>query len=330
MRRTSLNDEPLIIATVDDSLCQFDPRSSVKTLTTKPRTSSKRYRTRSKTAKKKYRPSIRDMTITDRSHTDFFGIQGYKAPRNNVEKKDDGKTMISSFNRAKIVSMFSVRAEETKKLPGPTNYSSVIKWDKKVIKGGFLNKTKKVTMYDEAINKSKESPGVGKYKWNKPFKLRGYSRERSRRITFIDEIKIHGKEIPGHKYIKDVNTKEGKYKFGDSFVLKNSPNYSFRKMKKNKGRVQPSSTFIKEENGLLVSKKVSPMYYKANEAFLKTQKIVKNKYKFDKNKEKRYFDKILDNKKGIPGVGHYKNLERAKDKFTSRPVTCKGRSTGRK
>mmetsp|Transcript_15887 Transcript_15887/g.15631 ORF Transcript_15887/g.15631 Transcript_15887/m.15631 type:complete len:218 (+) Transcript_15887:270-923(+) len=217
------------------------------------------------------------MTITDRSHNEFFGIQGYKAPRKQVERNTDEKSMISSFNRAKIVSLFTVGAEEAKKIPGPTNYSSVLKWSKKAIKGGFLNKTKKITMYDEAISKSKESPGVGKYKWNKPFKLRGYSREKSRRITFIDEIKIHGKEIPGHKYVKDINTKEGKYKFGDSFLLKNSPNYSFRRIKKNKGKVQPSSVFLKEENGLLVSKKVSPMYYNANEAFLKTQKIVKNK-----------------------------------------------------
>jgi len=219
-RKISIIDQPLVNSTIDDSLCQFDQRRSINTLRENTKRSSRRYCSRAQTAKKKYKPSVRDMTITDRSHNEFFGIKGYKAPRNLIEKSTDSKRMISSFNRAKILSMFQVQAEEKKKIPAPCAYSSMIKWDKETIQGGFLNKKKRVTLYDELIRKSKESPGVGKYKWNKPFKLRGYSRERSRRVTFIDEMKVHGKEIPGPKYVKDRGIKKSKYKFGDSVVLK--------------------------------------------------------------------------------------------------------------
>ena len=63
------------------------------------------------------------------------------------------------------------------------------------------------------MNKSKDSPGVWKYKWNKPFEIRGYSRQRSRRSGYMDEVEWLSKEVPGHKYKIDYST-----------VLERSPN----------------------------------------------------------------------------------------------------------
>lgn len=330
IRRASVNDKPLLISTVDDDVLKLDANSSCRVLRQKSRGSSRRYNSRARTAKKKYKPTIRDMTITDRSHNDFFGIPGYKAPRNNFQSEKKDKSLISTFNRAKILSVFSVDAEKSKRYPAPSTYARVIKWDKAKIKGGFLNKTKKMTYFDELSQKSKLSPGVGKYKWNKPYKLRGYSRDRSRKTTFMDEIDALSKEVPGHKYIKDINSKDGKYKFGNSFILKNSPNYSFTKTKKVAGKRKSSSNFMRQENGIKVSLKVAPGYYKAEDSYAKTQKVVKNKLKFNKNKERRYFDQVLHDKKGIPGVGQYKKIESAKDKYVSRPITSKGRCSGRR
>lgn len=164
------------------------------------------------------------------------------------------------------------------------------------------------------MEKSKESPGIGKYKWNKPFEIRGHSRQRSRKIGFIDEVYAMSKEIPGHKYKIDYN------KFKDR-----APNYSFRKIRKPKEKT--AGSFIRDENGVLVNTKVGPAGYKWEDAFLKTQVICKNKLIFNKNKEKRYFDQLLDNKKFVPGVGLYKNLEKAY-RHTTRPSTAKVKSVG--
>lgn len=71
----------------------------------------------------------------------------------------------------------------------------------------------------------------------------------------------------------------------------------------------------------IVSTKVAPGYYKAEDSFTKTQVISKNKLLFNKSKEKRYFDAILEKKKDIPGVGGYKDLEKSFEK-ASRPVTA--------
>ena len=79
----------------------------------------------------------------------------------------------------------------------------------------------------------------------------------------------------------------------------------------------------------MISKKIAPGYYKAEDSFNKTQKVVKNKWLFTKSTEKRYVDKIISEKKSIPGVGHYKKLETGKD-FCSRPLTAKARLSGRK
>jgi len=80
---------------------------------------------------------------------------------------------------------------------------------------------------------------------------------------------------------------------------------------------------------VITSTKISPGFYSAESSFTKTQVISKNKLLFDKNKEKRYFDAILEKKKYIPGVGGYPNLEKAIDS-KSRPVTAKHRvSKGR-
>jgi hypothetical protein len=73
--------------------------------------------------------------------------------------------------------------------------------------------------------------------------------------------------------------------------------------------------------------KGGPGYYKIEDAFLKTQIICKNKLIFNKNKEKRYFDVVVDRKKYVPGVGLYKNLEKAIDKAV-RPQTAKVKAVG--
>jgi len=322
-----MNAEPLYISTIDDSAFKYDSRASWRTLKNARKTSSRRHKSRTKTARKRYKPSVRDMTITTRGFNDFFGIKGYKTPKNTVNTWNKDRSKISNFNRSKILSIFAEKAEEAKKYPSPTTYASVIKWDKAKIKGGILNKTKKISCIEEILIKSKDSPGVGKYKWNKPFKLKGYSGERTRKTTFMDEAKALSKLVPGHKYF---TTSKNKYGFSHSKILKNSPNYSFSRLKQNKEKVKTSSSFIRKDNGILVSRKVAPGYYKAEDSFSKTQVIVKNKYKFNKNKDKRYFDQILDNKKGIPGVGHYIKLESAMDNIISRPVTAKSRSLRRR
>ena len=183
------------------------------------------------------------------------------------------------------------------------------------IKGGRLNKTKKVSCTAEIMDKAKESPGIGKYKWAKPFEIRGHSRQRSRKIGFIDEVNAISKEIPGHKYKIDY-----------SKIMDRAPDYSFRKINKDKEKKE-SGSFIRNENGVLVNTKVGPAKYKCEDSFLKTQVICKNKLVFNKNKEKRYFDQIIDKKKFIPGVGWYKNIEKA-FKSVTRPSTAKVKAVG--
>ena len=164
------------------------------------------------------------------------------------------------------------------------------------------------------MNKSKNSPGVGKYKWNKPYEIRGHSKQKSREPGYIDNILSVTNEIPGPQY-----------KLNFDKILDRAPNYAFRKMPSNKGK--PPGTFLRNENGVLVNSKVGPAWYKCEDSFSKTQIICKNKLIFNKNKEKRYFDKIVDSKTFVPGVGKYTNLEKAL-KIVSRPSTAKVKSVG--
>lgn len=214
----------------------------------------------------------------------------------------------------KYQSFFEEHAERMKNIPGPNKYIKITNWNKKNIKGGNLNKSEHMSHTAEIMNRSKDSPGVGKYKWNKPFKIRGYSRQRSRKTTFIEEIEEVSRLIPGHKY-----------KLNSSLLLKRAPNYSFRQIKKSKERTKLPKNMVRDENGIVKSIKVAPGYYKAEDSYRKTQAVYKNKLMFNKNKEKRYFDQLLDNKKHIPGVGEYKNLENA-IKMSARPQTAKNKS----
>lgn len=182
---------------------------------------------------------------------------------------------------------------------------------------------------DEIMSKAKESPGVGKYKWAKPFKIRGYSRQRSRKTTFIEEAQVISRGIPGHKYKyygKDP-LKTNSFALNRSLVFSNAPNYSFRQLRKNKEKLKLPKSMIRDENGIIFSLKVGPGFYKSEESFSKTQAVYKNKLKFGKSKERRYIDQILEDKKKIPGVGCYKNLENA-IKLASRPHTAKVKSCG--
>lgn len=102
------------------------------------------------------------------------------------------------------------------------------------------------------MNISKTSPGVGKYKWNKPYKIRGHSKVSTEKTTFADEIHVIGKEIPG----------PNKYKMNFTTVLSKAPNYSFRKIRKSKERVRQPASFFRNESGILVNPKVGPGFYK--------------------------------------------------------------------
>mmetsp|Transcript_16682 Transcript_16682/g.14594 ORF Transcript_16682/g.14594 Transcript_16682/m.14594 type:complete len:199 (+) Transcript_16682:327-923(+) len=197
------------------------------------------------------------MTITDRGNNSFFGIKEYRTPKVIIEGEKKHKSNISNFNRTKFVSFITEQAEKMKKLPSPNTYCSIIQWDKKKIKGGFLNKTQKISCIDELIKKSQDSPGVGKYKWNKPFKLRGYSRERNRKTTFLDEVKVYSKEVPG----------PNKYKVNHSKIMNRGPNYSFRKLRKNKERIKTKGSFIRREDGIIISNRIAPGYYKAEQSY---------------------------------------------------------------
>lgn len=140
------------------------------------------------------------MTITDRTQTQFFGIKEYRTPKCIVDCSKRPSNKLAQFDKAKIVSYFTEQAEKMKKLPSPADYCKINEWNKIKIQGGILNKTKKVSCTAEIMERAKESPGVGKYKWNKAFRIHGGSRHRSRRTTFIDETNAHSKEIPGPKY----------------------------------------------------------------------------------------------------------------------------------
>lgn len=109
--------------------------------------------------------------------------------------------------------------------------------------------------------------------------------------------------------------------------MNTSPNYAFTKLRSKKVKGKPAGPFIRDINGLFVSTKVAPGFYKTEESFSKTQLINKHKYLFNKTKEKRYFDKIVEDKKFVPGVGAYKKLEEGL-KLTTRPLTAKLKSFG--
>jgi hypothetical protein len=135
------------------------------------------------------------------------------------------------------------------------------------------------------------------------------------KTTFIDAARAESNDKPGPKY-----------KLNYSKILARSPNYSFRSLKKNRPKLKLQKSFLRNNDRVLytsevISTKVAPGYYKTEDSFNKTQVICKNKLLFNKSKEKRYFDAILEKKKNIPGVGGYKELEKSFEKV-SRPVTA--------
>jgi len=137
------------------------------------------------------------MTITDRRYHQSFGIQEYVTPKCIVDTSKRQKTNLSGFNKAKAISIFEEHAKKHSKIPSSTVYSSITSWSKSKIMGGSMSKTKKISSTEEAIKKAKNSPGVGKYKWDTPFKIRGVSNQKSRKTTFIDESVALSKEVPG-------------------------------------------------------------------------------------------------------------------------------------
>jgi acyl-CoA-binding protein len=179
-----------------------------------------------------------------------------------------------------------------------------------------LVKLKRLVSQTKSCENQNKSPGVGKYKWNKEAEIRGYSKDRTIKSSYFDEIALISKNTPGPKYKLNYN----------KFMNRN-PNYSFTKLRSSKVKGKPPGPFVRDVNGSFISTNVAPGFYKTEIAFSKTQVIHKNKYVFTKNKEKRYFDKIVENKKFVPGVGAYEKLEEGY-KHTTRPVTAKLKAFG--
>jgi hypothetical protein len=93
------------------------------------------------------------------------------------------------------------------------------------------------------------------------------------------------------------------------------------------GLVLPDAGNVESGNKIKKSNDPDVGTYDAPESFRNTQLngIEKNSFKLNKGKGKTFTDMVVENAKFVPGVGHYKETEKAYTRLSSSPISIRVR-----
>mmetsp|Transcript_4788 Transcript_4788/g.4522 ORF Transcript_4788/g.4522 Transcript_4788/m.4522 type:complete len:233 (+) Transcript_4788:197-895(+) len=220
-----------------------------------------------------------------------FGLPFYKPPNNDYLWK---KTPQHGIPKSQAGRYLDKHASSLKYVPCCTKYSKIRQWNSQWM--GQFRRQKRVTMSQYFIDKANKTPACNQYKTQKNFKIKGNYKSTIDKNSVFDSIIEDKKIVPAPT----------KYKLNHSLTMRRT---HITKFQKDAGKYSRMSKITKDG-------KPGPGSYDTQSSIEKTQwkpppgvpiKEIKGVL--------THLDSLVHNKKKIPGVGHYKDYEKAADKF---------------